>query len=211
MPIDTSLLPVFLAAVLLLMITPGPDMVFVTANALGGGRKAGLASLMGVATGAYIHIMAAALGLSTILMASDFIFNVVRFAGAAYIAWVGFCFLRSKSSFQKIDTAKRKPLISIYRQGVLTNLLNPKAALFTVSFVPQFVSADIGPIWQQTMILGLLIVAVMILVELPIVLASGKFAELIVTNATAADRLGKLIGFVLLALAAYVAFARKPA
>ncbi len=211
MLIDTSLLPIFLLAVLLLMITPGPDMIFVTANALGGGRKAGLASLMGVATGAYIHIIGAALGLSTILMASDFAFNVVRFAGAAYIAWIGYTFLTSRSSLQKIEAAKQRPLMSIYGQGVLTNLLNPKAALFTVSFVPQFVSLDVGPIWQQTMILGFLIVVVMILVDLPIVLASGKFTELIATKTGVADRLGKFIGLILLALAAYVAIARKPA
>jgi threonine/homoserine/homoserine lactone efflux protein len=89
--------------------------------------------------------------------------------------------------------------------------LNPKAALFTVSFVPQFVSLDVGPIWQQTMILGFLIVVVMILVDLPIVLASGKFTELIANKTGVADRLGKFIGLILLALAAYVAIARKPA
>lgn len=210
MPIDTTLLPVFMTAVFLLMITPGPDMVFVTANALGGGRKAGLASLMGVSTGAYLHIIASALGISTIFMTSQAAYNILRFAGAGYLAWLGIKFILSKESLISINPARQKPLGVIYRQGVVTNLLNPKAALFTLSFVPQFIVPEIGPVWLQILSLGLVIVSVMILVELPIVLASGYFAEFLTRCAGAGNLLGKLIGALLIGLAGYVAVSRKP-
>lgn len=210
MPIDITLLPVFLTAVFLLMIIPGPDMVFVTANALGGGRRAGFASVLGVSTGAYLHIMAAALGISAIFMTSETAYNVIRFAGAGYLAWLGIKFIRSKESMISIDPARRKPLSSIYRQGVVTNLLNPKAALFTLSFVPQFVVPEIGPVSLQILALGLVIVVVMILVDLPLVLASGYFAEFLSQRTGAGNWLGKAMGALLVGLAVYVAIARKP-
>jgi threonine/homoserine/homoserine lactone efflux protein len=208
---DLSLLPVFLAAVLLLMVTPGPDMVFVTANALGGGRRAGFASLMGVATGANLHILAAAAGLSAVLLASETAYHVIRFAGAAYLFFLGVKFLTSLDTIISVNPTRQKPLGAIYRQGVVTNLLNPKAALFTLSFVPQFVTPEIGLIWSQMLVLGLVIVTVMILVDLPIVLASGRFAEWLGRRSGADAVLGKLIGLLLIGLAIYVAIARKPA
>lgn len=211
MLVDFSLLPVFLLAVLLLMITPGPDMIFVTANALAGGRKAGLASLMGVATGAYLHIIAAAIGISALIVASETAYDVVRYAGAAYLFYLGLKFLMSRHSFGTVDPARTRSLGSIYRQGVITNLLNPKAALFTLSFVPQFVSPETGPAWSQILVLGLVIVTVMILVDLPIVLASGRFAEWLVRSSAAGNLLGKSIGLLLIGLAVYVAVTRKPA
>ena len=209
--IDVALLPVFLAAVLLLMITPGPDMVFVTANALGGGRRAGFASLMGVATGAYLHILAAAVGLSALFLASETAYNVIRFAGAAYLFFLGFKFLTSKGATISVHPARQRPLRAIFLQGVVTNLLNPKAALFTLSFVPQFVTPEIGPIWSQMLLLGLVIVTVMIVVDLPIVLVAGRFAAWLGRSSGAEAVLGKLIGLLLIGLAIYVAIARKPA
>lgn len=211
MLIDLDLMPVFLAAVLLLMITPGPDMIFVTANALGGGRKAGMASLMGVATGAWLHICLAAAGLSAVIVASPLAYEVVRFGGALYLAYVGVKFLLSKEALGSIRPAGAQALGAIYRQGVITNLLNPKAALFTLSFVPQFVAPDLGPVWAQMLVLGLVIVAVMIVVDLPIVLASGRFAEWLGQRQQASRRLGQGIGLVLIGLAAWVAFARRQA
>ena len=211
MLVDLSLMPVFLVAVLMLMITPGPDMVFVTANALGGGPKAGFASMMGVASGAYLHIIAAAVGISAIFQTSETAYNIVRFAGAAYLFYLGVKFLMSKDSLSRIDPARQRPLGAVYRQGVITNLLNPKAALFTLSFVPQFVSSDVGPVWLQMLVLGLIIITVMIIVDLPIVLASGRFAEWLSKRSGAGNLLGKAIGMLLIGLSAYVALSRKPA
>jgi threonine/homoserine/homoserine lactone efflux protein len=209
--IDITVLPLFMLSVLILMITPGPDMMFVTANAMAGGPKAGFASVLGVATGAYLHILGTAFGVTAIFIASEVAYNVVKIAGAAYICWIGIKIFTSKTGLGAIDPAKIKPLFTVYRQGVLTNLMNPKAALFTISFVPQFVSPAQGPIWSQILILGLIIVVVMIVVELPIVFAAGRFAEWLNKNERVSSVLSKMIGVTLIGLAAKIFVTRRPA
>jgi threonine/homoserine/homoserine lactone efflux protein len=194
----------------MLMIIPGPDMVFVTANALGGGVRRGMAAMLGVASGAYLHILAAAFGISAILQTSQTAYDVVRLCGAAYLAYLGIRFLRSRSSVLEIAPSGERAIWKVYRQGVITNLFNPKAALFTLSFVPQFVSPGAGPVWSQMLVLGLIIVAIMIAVELPIILASGRFSAWLAKQSVASRLLDKAIGLMLLGLAAYIAAERKP-
>lgn len=192
------------------MITPGPDMMFVTANAMAGGARAGIASVLGVATGAYLHILGTAFGITAIFLASEVAYDLVRIAGASYLAWIGIKIFTSKTGFGAVSPAQSKPLITIYRQGVLTNLMNPKAALFTISFVPQFVSPSQGPIWAQILTLGIIIVVVMIAVDLPIVFAAGRFSEWLRKNESINSLLSKLIGTALVGLAVRVFFTRKP-
>lgn len=208
--VDLALMPIFVTAVFLLMVIPGPDMVFVTANALGGGARAGFAAMLGVAGGAYLHIIAAALGISAILQTSQTAYDVVRLCGAAYLAYVGVNFLRSRSSISEIAPAMPRANWTIFRQGVITNLFNPKAALFTLSFVPQFVSPATGPVWSQMLILGVIIVVIMIAVELPIILASGRFSRWLAGKSGANRWLDRAIGAMLLGLATYIAADRKP-
>lgn len=209
MPIETSLLPVFLLAALLVILTPGPDMIFITANTLGGGRKAGVVSMLGVASGVYVHILAATFGLSAIFAASELAYQVVRFAGAAYLAWIGWQFLTRKSSFGRIGAAGPAPLATLYRRGILTNLLNPKAILFVSSFVPQFVVPEIGPVWVQMMTLGVILITLMILVDLPIIWAANRFGMAAGRYRGAGDLLSKIIGSLLISLAVYLAVARR--
>ena len=208
--IDITVLPLFLLAVFILMITPGPDMMFVTANAMAGGARAGIASVLGVATGAYLHILGTAFGITAIFLASEVAYDLVRIAGASYLAWIGIKIFTSKTGFGAVSPAQSKPLFTIYRQGVLTNLMNPKAALFTISFVPQFVSPAQGPIWSQILTLGIIIVVVMIAVDLPIVFAAGRFSEWLRKNESINSLLSKLIGTALVGLAVRVFFTRKP-
>ncbi len=202
--LDLHLMPVFVAAVFVLMIVPGPDMVFVTANALAGGTRAGVVSVLGVSTGAYLHILFLAFGLTALFVASEVAYNAVRFAGAAYLAWIGLGIMRSGEGLGAIGPAERKPLIRVYRQGVLGNLSNPKAALFAISFVPQFVNPRIGPVWSQILAMGVIIVLVMYVVELPIVLSAGRFAAWLRRNERAGRYLNKLTGAFLILLALYV-------
>ena len=208
--VDLALMPVFVTAVFLLMIIPGPDMVFVTANALGGGARAGFAAMLGVASGAYLHIIAAALGISAILQTSETAYDIVRLCGAAYLAYLGVKFLRSTASITEIAPAMPRANWAIFRQGVITNLFNPKAALFTLSFVPQFVSPATGPVWSQMLVLGVIIVVIMMAVELPIILASGQFSRWLAGKSGASRWLDRAIGAMLLGLAAYIAAERKP-
>lgn len=207
--IDISVLPVFILAVFILMITPGVDMIFISSNALSGGKKAGFVSMLGVASGVYIHTLGAAFGVTAIFMVSDLAYNILKIVGALYLAYVGISILLSKSSLTNIKKAQEKPLIKIYQQGVLTNFLNPKAALFTISFVPQFVNPQLGTVYLQVLILGLFIVAIMILTYIPLVLFVGQISRFLKQSDKASFLLDKFVGFILISLALKVLFSKK--
>jgi threonine/homoserine/homoserine lactone efflux protein len=133
----------FVAAGLLLNITPGPDMLYVAGRSSAQGAKAGVAAALGIGAGCLVHIAAAALGLSAVIAASAMAFTVLKLCGAAYLLYVGLSLLFSRTSAQ--TSAMALPPVAnytIFVQGFLTNVLNPKVALFFLAFVPQFISAD---------------------------------------------------------------------
>jgi threonine/homoserine/homoserine lactone efflux protein len=138
----------FAIAALLLIMVPGPDQALMTRNALVGGRRAGLLTMTGGVAGLTVHATAAAVGLSALLLASATAFNVLKFVGAAYLLWLAVQMLRSARRPEAGDSYARLPTVvhgSAYlRQGFLSNALNPKIALFFVTFLPQFLSADGG-------------------------------------------------------------------
>jgi threonine/homoserine/homoserine lactone efflux protein len=134
----------------------------------------------------------------------------VRLCSAGYLACLGVKFLRSTSSITEIAPAMPRDNQTIYRQGVITYLFNPKAALFKLSFVPQFVSPATGTVWSQMLILGAIIVVIMMAVELPIIFASGRFAGWLTRKSGASRWLDRAIGVMLLGLAAFIAAERKP-
>ena len=158
MPEPESLL-VFITAGLLLNITPGPDVLYIIGRSLGQGRSAGVVSALGISAGCLFHVAAAALGLSALMVTLPLAYDVVRYAGAAYLVWLGLRALVSKSSpfqTQRVDSA---PLGRIFRQGMLTNVLNPKVALFFLAFLPQFTDPTRGPLAFQIIMLGLIFIA----------------------------------------------------
>ena len=135
----------FVLSGLLLNITPGPDTLYIIGRSSTQGLRGGAVAALGVGTGALVHICAAALGLSAILAASATAFTVVKIVGAAYLVYVGISLIRSKSAIESSPTAsaaQRSRLRSIFSQGFLTNVLNPKVALFFLAFLPQFVLTD---------------------------------------------------------------------
>lgn len=139
--------PLFISAGLLLNLTPGADMALVTRNAASQGFKAGAAAALGVGAGCWVHIAAAALGLSTLLAGSTIAFDLLRWTGAAYLLWLGCSLLRQRQAIpqdsQLFDTeASRSTWRRMFAQGFLTNALNPKVALFFLAFVPQFIRPD---------------------------------------------------------------------
>ena len=141
----------FVLAGILLNITPGADTLYILTRSIGQGRSAGIISVCGIGTGALFHIGFAAVGLSVILTSSATAYALVRYVGAAYLLYMGIGALRQKaSSFEIADQTpcKRGSLLKVYYQGFLTNLLNPKVALFFLSFLPQFVSPhhEYGPL-----------------------------------------------------------------
>ncbi|GAA0582065.1 LysE family translocator [Craurococcus roseus] len=161
MPVDPHLLLAYLAACAVLILTPGPDMLFVIAQTLRGGAARGWAAALGIFVGTFGHVALAAIGLAAVLAASPGLFLAVRVAGAAYLIWLGVnCLraaLRTDGGAAAPDTAVGGAPLgrgAAFRQGMATNLLNPKVALFFLAFLPQFVAPDRAPAWLQMLLLG---------------------------------------------------------
>ena len=148
----------FLAVALVVVVTPGPDMALVLRNTLAGGRIAGLATSAGTCSGLVVHASAAALGLSALLLASSRAFTVVKLIGAGYLVFLGLrTFLRAGRKEHGGDAVVSVRPWAAFRQGVMTNVLNPKVALFFVSLLPQFVHAGEGFVWRLLLLAGLFI------------------------------------------------------
>lgn len=153
--IDASKLPFFLVAAAILIVVPGPSVLYIVARSLDRGRLAGIVSALGVAAGSLFHIAAAALGLSALLASSAMAFNTVKYLGAAYLISMGLRRLLSRRDDAAAPVAARpRRLGRMFYEGTLVNLLNPKTALFFLAFLPQFVDPALGPVSIQIMVLG---------------------------------------------------------
>ena len=146
----------FLVAALTLNITPGPDMLYVITRSLSQGRTAGIISSLGIMAGCCVHVFAAALGLSSLLIALPAAFEVIRYAGAAYLIYLGIRTLMNRRSLMTEKSDEHAGLGTIFRQGAITNVLNPKVALFFLAFLPQFVDPSRGNLALQFIILGMI-------------------------------------------------------
>ena len=143
-----------LGASLALLIVPGPSVLYIVTRSMDQGKAAGLVSVLGIHTGTIVHVAAAALGLSAILASSAVAFQIVKYAGAAYLIWLGVKALRERHQEASEGRDRERSLGRIYAQGVVVNVLNPKTALFFLAFLPQFV--DVGePVTAQVLVLGL--------------------------------------------------------
>lgn len=194
---------IFLGAALALNLSPGPDLIYVLSRTLAQGKKAGLASAAGVCTGAMVHVMAAAFGLSAILATSAMAFTVVKYAGAAYLLYLGVQALRSGGAAQALRTPAPEAAASgwqAFRQGVLIDVLNPKVALFFMAFLPQFVRPGHGATSVQLVVLGALVILVAIAVEAALVLAADRTAGFFRENPRASVWLDRVFGTVLIGL-----------
>lgn len=153
--LDAASLALFMTATLALNLAPGPDMLYVSTRSLAQGRRAGVISALGIAAGSVVHTVAIASGLAALLRAVPLAYEIVRFAGAAYLIWLGIQAVLAKTGpmdGKPLDTASEW---TIFRQGMITNLLNPKVALFFLAFLPQFVRED-APVALQIIVLGCL-------------------------------------------------------
>jgi threonine/homoserine/homoserine lactone efflux protein len=144
--LGTQHLGVFVIAGLLLNITPGPDTLYLLGRTLSQGRAAGIVSVLGISTGCLVHTCAAALGLSLVLSESILAFTVIKLAGAIYLIWLGISTIRPKAGSESVPPHQysAQDNFKIYRQAVITNVLNPKVALFFLAFLPQFILATGG-------------------------------------------------------------------
>jgi threonine/homoserine/homoserine lactone efflux protein len=192
----------FLGATLLLNISPGPDMVYVVGRSIAEGRRAGMFSSFGVCTGALIHAIAAALGLSVILATSALAFTLVKWAGAAYLIFMGFRALLGKNRILSFDSheAKRQSGWAIFRQGVLIDVLNPKVAIFFLAFLPQFVDPASDHRALQLVLLGLILVLISLVWEFILICCAAGISGVLRRNQWLAGWLNKGMGAVFIGL-----------
>lgn len=174
---DPALLLAFIGAGLLLNITPGADFVFVSASGISGGPRIGMAAGVGINLGIIVHIVLAAAGVSALLLAYPASYDVIRYAGAAYLAWLAVQAWRSDGALREGQAAASA--LAAIRRGFLTNVLNPKTALFIFAFIPQFTDPAIGPIWMQILILGFIFMFFGLLFILALGAAAGAMANVL--------------------------------
>lgn len=152
--IDFASYSIFVLAALTLLVIPGPAVLYITARSIEQGRLAGIVSTLGIGVGAFVHVLAATLGISALLMSSALAFMIVKYLGAAYLIYLGIQTLRTKVNTDVEHEFQTQPLRKIFTQGIIVNVLNPKTALFFFAFIPQFINAEIGNPTVQILFLG---------------------------------------------------------
>ena len=197
---------VFALAGLLLNLTPGPDTFYILGRTLAQGRRAGVASVLGISTGSVIHTLAAATGLSVLLATSATAFMAVKFAGAAYLIYLGagMVFSRATTAARPQLLASAKPTV-IFRQGLLTNLLNPKVALFFLAFVPQFIAPGSDSKFLAFLVLGFCFITTGTLWCLCLVAFASLLGDRLRVTNRLADWLNRSVGALFIFLGARLA------
>jgi threonine/homoserine/homoserine lactone efflux protein len=177
--VNVSLFAAYLVTVTVLMLTPGPDMLFALASGLKGGPRAGFLAALGAATGEVVHISASAAGLAALFRAAPPLFDAVRILGAAYLVLLGIRALRHRNQGIGGRSERQTRSEHTYWRGLLTNLLNPKMALFSIAFLPQFVDPHAGNIALQFLVLGACFVTLEIAVDGTAGLLAGRLRYLL--------------------------------
>jgi threonine/homoserine/homoserine lactone efflux protein len=193
--LDFSTLALFAVACLALCATPGPDMLLIASRSITQGRISGFATLAGIQVGTFCHALAAALGLSQLFLAVPLAYDIVRYAGAAYLLYLAWKSFRSSgTAFAPSAGLKRYPIGSVFRQGLLTNLLNPKMALFVLALFPQFLRPDTGSVAVQIMVLATVLNLVGLAVNGAVIVMASRLGR---AFAGASGRLRRLPQFLL--------------
>lgn len=198
--ISATQLALFAVTSTVLIFTPGPDIIYVMTRGVAQGKKAGLAAAAGFALGNFAHTFFAIVGLSALVTSSATAFACVKYAGAAYLVYIGFKMLRSKSSLAAEGAAVELACRVIFRQSILANIMNPKVALFFLAFFPQFVDRSRGGVPMQMLILGSTFVVLTMLGFGLVALLSGEIGRWLNRSSKAGDRIGQVAGCILIGL-----------
>lgn len=207
-PLTTWLL--FAGAALLLVLTPGPNMIYLISRSICQGKRAGVISLFGVMAGFLVHVFAAAIGLSALFLAVPFAYEVLKWAGAVYLLWLAWQALKpgARSPFEARQLPPDSPS-KLFSMGLLTNVLNPKIAVFYISLFPQFVSPERGSIFLQSITLGLTQMTISFSVNLIIALSAAGIASWFARNPMWLRLQRYVMGFVLAGLALRLAIEQR--
>lgn len=198
--ITLSQIILFSLASIVLVFTPGPDIIYVMTRGIAQGRKAALAAALGFSLGNLVHTTFAIVGLSALIASSATAFQIVKYAGAFYLIYLGIGLFRSKSSIVLDGKQKSLQHFTIFRQSIVANVLNPKVAVFFLAFFPQFVDESLGHIKLQMFILGCVFVLLTFLGFGLVGYGSGRIGNWLHAKPRMSDRIGKIAGSVLIAL-----------
>lgn len=199
-PVNDWLL--FAGAALLMVLTPGPNMIYLISRSICQGRRAGVISLFGVMAGFLVHMFAAAVGMTALFLAIPLAYDVLKWAGAAYLLYLAWQAIKpgARSAFEARQLPEDRPS-RLFLMGFLTNVLNPKIALFYLAIFPQFVSPEHGSVFLQSMVLGLTQISVSFTVNLTLALSAGGLAAWFLRNPRWLAVQRYFMGFVLAGLA----------
>lgn len=201
MPVDPGLYLMFLVAILAIGLTPGPDMLFILATSVSQGPMAGLFASLGTAAGMLVHTALVAAGLATALSTAPAVFNAIRYAGAAYLIYMGVQAWRHRSRPTTVRSLDPAPLRAVLVRAAVTNLLNPKIVLFYLAFLPQFVDRDRGHPTGQLLVLGLTFVVVGLVIDGTIGFLAGRLGSWLQRRRRADGILNRVAGTVFFTLA----------
>ncbi len=203
-------LAIFAVACLALTATPGPDMLLIMSRTVSQGRSAGFASLAGILVGTYCHALAAALGLSELFLLVPVAYDIVRYVGAAYLLYLAWQAFRAPAMGVGLsDSLPRYPVGRMFRQGLLTNLLNPKMALFVLALFPQFVHPEAGSVALQIMLFATLLNLIGLVVNGGVIMMAGRIGSKLARNNRFRRTSQVFLGAVFTGLAARLAFEGK--
>jgi threonine/homoserine/homoserine lactone efflux protein len=212
--LELSQLALFTAAALILAITPGPGIFYVAARTLSGGRAEGIASSLGTGIGGSVHVIAGALGVSAIVLASAELFTALKLIGAAYLVFIGWRTFQSarRESAPDLSVMVEPPhgVRRAFREGILVEALNPKTAAFFLAFIPQFIDPA-GAVALQFVVLGLISVTLNTLADVVVAFAASRIRAGAVSRPELIRRLREASGGAMVLLGLGLAFARRPA
>jgi threonine/homoserine/homoserine lactone efflux protein len=198
--IEMKVLTLFIPASLLLILAPGPDILFVVTQGISSGRRAGFFTALGLALGNSVHTMAAALGVSLIFRTSALAFTLLKTAGVLYLVYLAYKAIKHRKELMAVKEQSSKPAHRLVARGFLMNVLNPKVALFFLAFLPQFVSGGSGSTFFQIVTLGIIFIILVVIVFGTIGLTAGTFGQFLTRNQKANEILNWLCAAVFIGL-----------
>ena len=196
----------FFVLLLGIIIVPGMDMLYVLTNAVTGGRRAGPSASSGIMVGGVVHTLLGAIGVGVLMKRAPQLFTLLIFVGAAYMAWIGITLVRSSISVDSIGAARSRSSWIVFRQGVVTCILNPKAYLFVFSVYPQFMRPQYGSIWSQATVMGTMTVLTQLGVYGALALAASNGRNFLVSRPGTTMFAGRAAGYLFLVIALLTAW-----
>lgn len=207
--IDQTTLVTYLAVLLGFVFMPGPAVLMTLARASSSGTRIGIATALGIAVGDFVHTVMAVVGMSAVILASAFLFSLIKYLGAAYLVYLGLRAIFEKTESNHLGISDKLTLTMAFRQAILAEILNPKSALFFLAFLPQFVKPESGSVSLQLVVLGILFILMGLLSTLVVATSAGSVGNFLRRYPVVLRQQGKVVGSIYCGLGLRLAFQEK--